>query len=115
MDDLNRRIEEAEINDALRKRFVEGEINEALRRTDPAAYNAKMEAEMPENVCCFCRVTFRGYGNNPQPLLEEGRACDTCNRAIVIRGRLQANRKCIQLFSQNKGTCKLPREFQVNS
>ena len=77
----------------VQRLFEEGEVNEALRRTDPAAYKAKMEAEMPETVCCFCRVTFRGHGNNPQPLLDEGSACDTCNRAIVWRARLQAARK----------------------
>ena len=73
--------------------FEEGRINEELRRTDPAAYEAKMKAEMPQNVCCFCRVTFRGYGNNPQPLLEEGLACDICDRAIVWNARLQAVRE----------------------
>ena len=77
----------------VKKLFEEGKMNEALRRTDPAAYKAKMEAEMPETVCCFCRATFRGYGNNPQPLLEEGLVCDTCDRVIVRRARLQAARK----------------------
>ena len=24
-----------------------------------------MEAQLPTNTCCFCRETFRGYGNNP--------------------------------------------------
>ena len=76
----------------MAKLFEEGRINEELRRTDPVAYEAKMAAEMPENVCCFCRVAFRGYGNNPQPLLTEGVACDTCDRVIVLRARLQANR-----------------------
>ena len=47
---------------------------------------------MPENVCYFCRRAFRGYGNNPQPLLEEGVACDVCDRVIVLRARLQSNR-----------------------
>jgi hypothetical protein len=49
-----------------------------------------MEAQLPTNTCCFCRETFRGYGNNPSPLLEEGTACDACNHSIVIAARFKA-------------------------
>ena len=69
--------------------FDEGRVNEELRRTDPAAYHAKMEAEMPMNTCCFCRAAFKGYGNNPRPVLEGGVACDTCDRVIVWKARLR--------------------------
>ena len=72
---------------------AEEAANEELRRTDPEAYTAKMEAMLPENTCCFCRETFRGYGNGPWPVLEEGTACDACNRTIVIAARLQAMRR----------------------
>eukprot|EP00966_Prymnesium_polylepis_P082962 1921580-Prymnesium_polylepis.1 len=51
-----------------------------------------MEAMLPENTCCFCRETFRGVGNCPFPVLEDGRACDTCNRSIVVAARIQAMR-----------------------
>ena len=77
----------------VKRLFEEGEVNEALRRTDPAAYKAKMEAMLPTNACCFCRETFRGYGNNPWPVLEGGTACDACNRSIVIIARSQAMRR----------------------
>jgi len=33
---------------------------------------------------CFCRETFRGYGNHPWPVLETG----TSNRTIVCTARL---------------------------
>jgi len=72
---------------------AERAANEELQRTDPQAYKAKMEAMLPENTCCFCRETFRGYGNGPWPVLEEGTACDACNRTIVIAARLQAMRR----------------------
>ena len=70
--------------------FAERTANEELRRTDPAAFKAKMEAMLPESTCCFCRDTFRGYGNNPQPLLEGGTASDACNHSIVIAARFKA-------------------------
>jgi len=73
--------------------FEEGRVNDELRRTDPEAYKRKMEAQMPENRCCLCRQTFRGYGNNPQPILEEGVACDTCDVRIVLKARMQAVRE----------------------
>ena len=70
--------------------LAEEAANEELRRTDPEAYKAKMQ--LPTNTCCFCRETFRGYGNGPWPVLEEGTACDACNRSIVVTARLQAMR-----------------------
>ena len=73
--------------------LAEKAANEELRRTDPEAYQAKMEAHLPTNTCCFCRETFRGYGHNPSPVLEEGTACDACNFCIVIPARIQAMRK----------------------
>lgn len=66
---------------------------DALRRTDPEAYQAKMEAELPTNSCCFCRETFRGYGNKPWPVLDTGTACNVCNHSIVMTARLQAMRR----------------------
>ena len=73
--------------------FAEGKVNDELRRTNPAAFKVKMEAMLPEKTCCFCRDTFRGYGHNPRPLLEEGVACDVCNYGIVINARYKAAHK----------------------
>ena len=71
--------------------FAEGRANEELRRTDPVAYKANMEAEMPENTCCFCRSAYHGYGNSPHPVLDKGVACDECNAKIVIPQRIRAH------------------------
>jgi hypothetical protein len=72
------------------KMMAERKANDELRRTDPAAYQAKMDAMLPVTTCSFCRVTFRGYGHNPSPLLTKGKACDDCNWSIVVKARLQA-------------------------
>jgi hypothetical protein len=34
-----------------------------------------------------------GYGNNPQPLSDIGRCCDTCNMTKVIPARLRSFRR----------------------
>ena len=78
---------------AFNEARAEREANDELKRTDPEAYKAKMEAMLPMNTCCFCRDTFRGYGNNPSPVLKDGTACDACNRSIVIIARFQAMRR----------------------
>ena len=69
-----------------------GVTKEQLARYDTATIRMSA-ARVPKNKCCFCRETFRGYGNNPHPVLEEGTACDTCNRRIVILARIQMVRK----------------------
>ena len=32
---------------------------------------------------------FRGFGHNPEPLLEDGTACYDCNLTIVMRARYE--------------------------
>lgn len=41
-------------------------------------------------TCCICGGTFKGWGNNPEPVVnEEGaRCCDACNSEFVIPIRL---------------------------
>ena len=39
-------------------------------------------------ICCLCGQEFIGWGNNPQPLAEEGACCDQCNLERVIPARL---------------------------
>lgn len=41
--------------------------------------------------CVLCDDEVVGYGNNPQPLKEDGRCCDTCNSTKVIPERLKRN------------------------
>ena len=42
-----------------------------------------------EKTCCICGKKFKGYGNNPWPVAEEGTCCDECNLSKVIAARLE--------------------------
>ena len=64
--------------------FAEAEENDRLRREDPAAFAAKIQASLPWMHCAMCRVQFKGYGNNAQPILD-GKVCDECNITVVIQ------------------------------
>ena len=33
--------------------------------------------------CCLCGDEIEGYGNNPEPLTDEGRCCDECNQNVI--------------------------------
>jgi hypothetical protein len=102
--DEGARVGDAAVMD-WQRRWLDQEraVNEELRRTDPEAYQAKMEAKLPTNTCCFCRETFRGYGNNPSPVLEEGTACDACNDCISITARIQTMSKVYEKRRVVKG------------
>lgn len=44
-----------------------------------------------KHICCLCGNEFIGFGNNPEPLMEnsdENRCCDECNESKVIPERL---------------------------
>ena len=68
---------------------AECEANERLRTEDPAAFEAKMRAQLPTSKCCLCGETFQGYGHNAHPVRDEGVACDACNGAIVLPQRFR--------------------------
>lgn len=40
--------------------------------------------------CCICGIKLLGMGNNPYPVKEQGRCCDTCNIKHVIPARITA-------------------------
>ena len=44
---------------------------------------------MKEHTCCICGKRFAGYGNNPNPIKEEGKCCDECNEKVVIPARVE--------------------------
>ena len=69
--------------------MAEGDANERLKREDPAAYEAKMRAQLPTSKCCLCGEAFKGYGHNAHPVRDEGVACDACNGAIVLPQRVR--------------------------
>lgn len=43
-------------------------------------------SKMPTYDCCICRKSYRGYGNNAEPV-REGKCCARCNQ-LVIRARI---------------------------
>jgi len=40
-------------------------------------------------LCSICGFPYEGYGNNPQPVLDdyEARCCDRCNATVVVPER----------------------------
>lgn len=34
--------------------------------------------------CCICKKTFTGYGNNPWPLKDKGKCCNSCNDDVTM-------------------------------
>ena len=71
------------------KIMAERVANDRLRAEDPAAFEAKMRAQLPTSKCCLCGETFKGYGHNAHPVRDEGVACDACNGAIVLPQRFR--------------------------
>ena len=47
-------------------------------------------SDIPDGKCTICRIDIEGHGNNPSPVKEEGKCCDTCNSLIVLPHRLRA-------------------------
>ena len=79
----------AQVDAIIAAMLDEGEANRELRRSDPATWHAKVVAELPTNNCSLCRAEFKGWGHNPAPVLNEGKACDTCNAVIVVPARIR--------------------------
>ena len=42
-----------------------------------------------KHTCCICGKTFYGYGNNPNPVKDDGICCDDCNYNHVIPARMK--------------------------
>lgn len=61
-----------------------------VHAADVTAYNDET-ASITGEQCCLCGAPVGQYGNNPWPLAEEGRCCDTCNFTKVIPARLGGN------------------------
>ena len=62
-----------------------------LKRDDPEAFEAQRLANLPWTRCAMCRVDFKGYGNNAQPILA-GKVCDECNTQVAIQ-RIRAHER----------------------
>lgn len=44
-------------------------------------------------ICVICDKGFEEYGNNPEPLKQEGRCCDDCNDTKVFPERLKQEKE----------------------
>ena len=42
-----------------------------------------------EKTCVICNETFKGWGNNPSPIKDEGECCDKCDNEKVIPARME--------------------------
>jgi hypothetical protein len=40
-------------------------------------------------TCVICENFYEGWGNNPEPIKEDGRCCNNCNTTVVIPKRLE--------------------------
>ena len=57
--------------------------------------------------CCLCEMPLKIFpshteGNNPNPVTDVGKCCDSCNHARVIPARIQA---------RNQDSCGMTRRF----
>ena len=50
--------------------------------------DTKLHNEYKEYDCCICGRKFTGYGNNPYPVSNNGRCCNTCDAECVIPVRM---------------------------
>jgi DNA-directed RNA polymerase subunit RPC12/RpoP len=57
-----------------------------------------------EHTCPFCKSTFTGWGNNPEPVLPYADGtnvcCDHCNWKVVIKARLNPQSRAV-LFNKD--------------
>ena len=49
----------------------------------------KFKLRDEKQICCICGKEFEGYGNNPDPVKQEGVCCDKCNEEVVIPERIR--------------------------
>ena len=58
-------------------------IEQKLIRFKELYFTDKKIEDLPK-TCVLCKQEFYGFGNNPQPLAQEGRCCDTCNTDVIM-------------------------------
>ena len=51
-----------------------------------------LDSSSSPRPCALCTGSFEGFGNNPQPVLEDinDRVCDDCNWNVVIPARIRS-------------------------
>ena len=76
-----------------RKKFAD--VDTVSDETFDAAYEDRLTENLKEDLdtCIICGEPINGYGNNPDPVSEEGRCCDACVLKFVIPARLEMSKK----------------------
>lgn len=49
--------------------------------------------KLEKKTCCICGNKFKGYGNNPWPIKQDGECCKDCNISKVIPARIKLSIK----------------------
>ena len=60
-------------------------------KMDSTYSKTSLESSSPQ-PCALCTGSYTGFGNNPQPVLEDinDRVCDDCNWNKVIPARIRS-------------------------
>lgn len=91
--DIEFEQKEEEIPEEPKEEAVEEKpVEEKLEEEIPAETEEIKEPEEvkeEETECCICHNKFKGYGNNPYPVCEDGRCCDDCNWKVVVPARIK--------------------------
>jgi hypothetical protein len=72
------------------KRLNPNDYFEQMSRVYPVRHIGKFGIGSHEvHLCSICKKPFQGFGNNPQPVIDDfdARCCDECNKGIVIPAR----------------------------
>ena len=79
----------SEYDDGIQVEKVGEDFDEAFS-LDYDSINAFGETltEAKGGTCCICGEHYNGYGNNPDPVKQEGRCCDACNHKFVVPARM---------------------------
>jgi hypothetical protein len=72
---------DSSLNDEKNEKFLDA-IYTAYRKS------LGKESLSKNHNCSICGTSFEGYGNNPAPVKNEGRACDSCNTTEVMPARI---------------------------
>ena len=59
-------------------------IDQKLERFKQLTLEEIKIQDLPK-TCVLCKSEFYGFGNNPEPLADEGRCCDSCNTDVIMK------------------------------
>jgi hypothetical protein len=65
-------------------------INEALIKLKEITIELRKKFQPDETIkCCLCNEIVNEFGNNAEPLIEDGICCNKCNWEKVIPARIK--------------------------